>query len=427
MTLRRRTGQVAATLAREATGWLGDRAGRRDEASAAPHLRRALADLGGAFVKLGQILSCRPDLLPPEYQRELARLQDATPPIPPHELERCLRQRLGNRPSMVFTSFDWDPLATGSIGQVHAARLADGRDVVVKVRRPGIVDRVEDDLRLLRLAAAVLVRHPGIAQRYDPPALAEEFATTIRAELDYVREAFNALRFVSMFAPDPGVHVPRVVWAHTGAGLVTLERIRGTKLADAEDLIRNGHDPAEVARRFALLYLRMVFVHGTYHADPHPGNFFVEPAGGLGVVDFGMVGVIAPRLRSGLATVLLGLAATDAARLAEALLSIGVAGPEVDTHALRADLERLVERYTGMSLVELELGPLLDDLMAVVRHHALRLPSELALLLKTVVMCEGVALDLDPDLDFMSLLLPFAARLAPPLPTGRGPWTPTTA
>ncbi|MBK9178954.1 MAG: AarF/ABC1/UbiB kinase family protein [Acidimicrobiales bacterium] len=410
-----RAAQVASVLTGASLGWAGDAVRTRSRRPGPvvgtwgpERLRRTLEDLGATFVKLGQVLSSRPDLLPPAYQAELARLQDAAPPVPTAVLERCLAEQLGDRPGRAFARFDWSPLAAASIGQVHAATLHDGREVAVKVRRPGIVEQVELDLDLLhRLARAV--DRGELGRRYDPVGLVEEFSSTLRAELDYVREAFNAERFARLLGGHGWVHVPRVVWDHATPGLLTLERVRGVKITDLPGLDRLGVERQALARHLALLYLEMVFEHGFFHADPHPGNFFVEAGGRIGMVDFGMVGLVGPTVRDGLSAVLLGLATYDSERLGVALLRLGVAGPSIDRTALHRDLDDLVARYTGATLGQLQLGPVLEDLMAVVRAHRLRLPRDLALLLKTVVMCEGVAVRLDPDFDFMTLLVPYAA------------------
>ncbi len=303
------------------------------------------------------------------------------------------------------------PIAAASIGQVHRATLPDGSDVVVKVRRPGVIDRVRLDLDLLARVAEVAGRHPALARSYDPVGLAREFSETLRAELDYVREGHNAELVAAGFARDEHVHIPRVFWDHTREDVITEERIRGIKVDDVHTLEAAGLDRVAIARIFADAYLSMVFVRGFFHADPHPGNVFVETAERIGFVDFGMVGSVAPHTSRGLGTILLAVVATDPGRMATGLLRLGIACEDIDRLGLERDLARMLARFTAVPLEQLRLGPLLTDLMGIVRAHHLRLPTDLALLLKTVIMCEGVAAQLDPTFELVPLLVPYAARL----------------
>ena len=377
----------------------------------AVQLRRALEELGPTFMKLGQVLSTRPDLVPPRYDAELALLQDAGPIVPTVDITNALAEAFGGSPDSLFGRFDMTPLAAASIGQVHTARLVDGREVVVKVRRPDVVQQVNLDLDVLIRLMSVLSRSSALARRYDPVGLAREFAATLRAELDYRREGHNAELIAAAFGTHGEVHVPEVVWELTSHGVITEERILGIKVDDVKALDAAGIDRRRTAQRFANAYLSMVFVHRFFHADPHPGNVFVERDGRIGFVDFGMVGSIDDRTGRELATILLALASTDAGRMADGLLGLGVAGVDVDRVAFEQDLEQLLERYARVPLEQLHLQVLLVDLMTVVRAHRLRLPSDIALLLKTVMMCEGVAAQLDPKFELIPMLVPYATTL----------------
>jgi len=374
-------------------------------------LRRALEQLGTTSMKLGQVLSTRPDLVPPAFETELALLQDAAPTVPYTEIAQAVEHALGTPLDAAFRRFEAVPIAAASIGQVHAATLPDGTDVIVKVRRPGVTERVNLDLNLLARAAEVAGRHSALARRYDAVGLAREFAETLRAELDYSREGRNAELVAAGFGGDERVHIPKVFWDHTRQDVITEERIRGTKVDDVRALDAAGLDRAVVARIFADAYLSMVFVRGFFHADPHPGNVFVESASRIGFVDFGMVGSVAPHTSRGLGTILLALVATDPSRMATGLLRLGVAYDDIDRPRLERDLAQLLARYGSVPLDQLRLGPLLTSVMGIVRAHRLRLPSDLALLLKTVIMCEGVAAQLDPSFQLVPLLVPYAARL----------------
>jgi ubiquinone biosynthesis protein len=420
-----RATEVAAVLLRQGLGWMvdllelrglvpGARESHADVGHPGPqHLRRALEELGPTFMKLGQVLSTRPDLVPPEYESALAVLQDAAPTVPTADIVGAVQSALGQPLRQTFSVFEPVPIAAASIGQVHAATLPDGTEVVVKVRRPGVVEQVAVDLELIGRLAEVASRRPSIARRYDPVGLSKEFAATLLAELDYLREGRNAELVAASFADDDSVHVPRVFWDLTRDGVITEERIRGIKVDNLRALDATGLDRAKIARTLADAYLSMVFVHGFFHADPHPGNVFVEMDGRVAFVDFGMVGSVTTRTGRGLGTILLALVAADPERMADGLLRLGIACDDIDRTKFERDLARFLEQYSRLPLEQLHLGPLIADVMSVMRTHRLRLPSDLALLLKTVMMCEGVAAQLDPAFELIPHLLPYAARLAP--------------
>ncbi len=375
------------------------------------HVRMALEELGATFIKLGQILSTRTDLLPPEYQAEFAKLQDAAPTIPIEVVREAIGAELGQPIEAVFATFDPVPLAAASIGQAHAATLLDGTEVVVKIRRPGVVEQIEEDLEILQNLAATASRSSEFASQYDPVGLAQEFAQTLRAELDYLREGRNVERFAANFAADETVHIPRIFWEVTTARVLTLERIHGIKINDLATLDAAGIDRAVVAERAARIILKMVFEDGFFHADPHPGNFFIEPGGRIGLIDFGMVGTIDERTQERLVKLLLAVTSQDADRLADAFLELGVSQQQVDRSLLGRDLEHLVSRYYGQALGAIKLGPMLEEMLTIVRHHHLRLPTNLALLIKTVAMNEGLGTQLDPEFRLTSVLVPYAQRL----------------
>jgi ubiquinone biosynthesis protein len=434
----RRTLRLASVLGRHGLGWLLELAGlawlvpfhrgllghaRQARPYTAPeHVRMALEDLGPTFVKLGQLLSARADVLPPAYQTQLARLQDAAPSEPPGTVEEVIEAELKRPASEVFAWFDAAPLAAASIGQAHAARLVDGTEVVVKVRRPAAVARVEVDLAVLEWAAALASKCLVIARRLDVGGQVAELARTLRAELDYEIEAANAERFAADLASDPTVHVPAVHREASTARVITLTRIDGLRLSNLAALDAAGVDRQALARKIVDVVLAMVFEHGFFHADPHPGNLFVDPDGRLGLVDFGMVGVLDPPTRARLVRVFLATASGDATVLADEMLGLGTATEPVDRAALTHDLADLLAQVTSVPLGELRLGPLLQAELAIVRRHRLRLPPELALLVKTAAMTEGLAALLDPNFVLLSSFAPYAGRLTGPsteAPPGR--------
>lgn len=373
-------------------------------------VRAMVEELGPTFVKLGQILSTRADLLPPAYVAELAKLQDAATPVPFDAVRETIRDELGQGPEQAFSAFDDLPLASASIGQAHAAEI-DHVEVVVKVRRPGAVESVTQDLEILRELAEIASRTWAPAREYDVVGLVEEFSETMRAELDYVKEARHAERFAEQLAGDPRIHIPRVFWERTTSRVLTLERVRGIKVNDVAALDAAGIDRKDLAVRSATLLCTMIFEDGFFHADPHPGNLFVEADGRIGLIDFGMVGVIDDGLREKLVRALVAVTRKDADRLTRALLDIcGQTHPR-DRDALRSSLDGLIRRYAARPLAEIPTAELIAGVIAILRTHHLRLPREMALLLKVLVMVDGLGRQLDAEFDLWGVLTPFIRRL----------------
>ena len=418
--------EIAETLSRHGLGFIVGLAGveqlvpfhrgllgheRRAEPYTRPeHVRLALEQLGTTFIKLGQVLSTRPDLVGEDYATELARLRDSAAAVPPSDVLEAVASELGSSIGEAFRSFDREPLAAASIGQAHAAVLHDGTEVVVKVRRPGVVEQVEQDIEILHnLAARAQHRWEG-ATRYDLVGLAGEFALTLRAELDYLHEARSAERFAAAFRGDHGVHIPRVFWQTTTSRVLTLERMRGINVADVAALDAAGIDRPLLAERATRVVAQMVFEDGFFHADPHPGNFFIERDGTIGLIDFGLVGEVDAELRDRLGALLVGLAGEDADRITTAVLRLTIARGTISRTRLRDDLERLVRRYSGKAIGNLPLGALIREVLGILRRNDLQLPGELALLIKTVVMLEGLGARLDPDFRFGEVLAPYAER-----------------
>ena len=314
--LLRRSRQIAAVLARQGLGWLmaqigladrlptlpGPRLLRRTEPETAPRrsqaerFRLALSELGATFIKLGQALSTRPDLMPPEYIAELVKLQDDAPPVPLEPVRQLICEELGQTPEELFAEFDPQPIASASIGQAHAATLKNGRKVIVKVQRPGVIEQIEQDLEILSGMADWAAAHSALGREYDLPALVDEFAYTLRNELDYHREGHNADRFRRNFRGDSGLYVPRVYWELTTSRVITIERVSGIKISDIAGLDVSMIDRHRVAENSIRLLLRQVFEFGFFHADPHAGNCFVRPDGSVAMIDFGMVGRLDERM-----------------------------------------------------------------------------------------------------------------------------------
>lgn len=375
------------------------------------HIRLALEELGATFIKLGQLLSTRPDLLPPEYLLEFARLQDAAPPFDSDLAIQIIESEFGQPVEQLFAQFNRQPLAAASIGQVHAAQLADGTEIIVKVRRPNVVEQIEEDLEILQNAAAAINRRWEFAKRYDLLGLVQEFALALRAELDYIREGQSADRFAANFAADKSVHIPRVFWETTTTRVLTQERIRGVKVSEISDFDLFGTSRRKLAEQGTQAILKMVFEDGFFHADLHPGNFFIEPDGRFGLVDFGMVGVVDESTQDYLASLILALSQQDFGRLTEAVLELEVVKHRVDRNELRRDLEYLVKPYFGLPLGEVKLATLFNEAFAVIRRHRLHIPPHLALLVKTIIITEGIGTRLDPDFHLTEVITPYADRL----------------
>ena len=385
---------------------------RRANSESPAHLRAALEELGPTFIKLGQLLSTRSDLLPPAFVAELAKLQDAAPPVPVEVIRAVVRSELGAEPEEVFAAFDDRPLASASIGQAHAATLADGTPVVVKVRRPGAVSQVQVDLEILQNMATRATRAWEFARDFDAVGLVDEFAETIRAELDYLEEGRNAERFARDFDDDASVVIPRVYWEHTTSRVLTLERMGGMNVADAAALDEAGVDRDLVARRGADIVLKMIFEDRFFHADLHPGNLFIHGDGTIALIDFGMVGVIDEELRGHLSRLFIAMVRGDAELLTSALVEVSVTSGSVDRLTLRDDLRPFVRRYRLQSVRQTPFARMIAELFAILRSNRVRLPREMILLFKALLLIEALATELDPDFRLGNALEPYAERLA---------------
>jgi ubiquinone biosynthesis protein len=387
----------------------------------AAHLRQALAELGPTFVKLGQILSTRPDLLPPPYIAELSKLQDTVPPVPWEAIRQVLIEELGRAPEEIFAEIDPQPMAAASLAQVHAVTLANGEEAVIKVQRPDILTTISTDLEIL-LALAKAAQGTALGQMYDFVAIAEDFSFLLRNELDYRREAQNADRFRANFAREPYLHIPRVYWEHTTGRVLVLERIRGIKLDNIAALDAAGFDRHKVARHSADIIVKEVLEDGFFHADPHPGNFLVMAGEVIGAMDFGMVGHLTERDRLNLIRLNYVATSLDAGGIVEQLVRMGAAGAEVDRSVLMRDVGRLLTKYYGRPLKDIRAAEVIEEIMPIAFRHHLRLPNDLWLLAKTLTMMEGVGLQLDPSFDMFAVLEPVARQMTWQLVLPRRAW-----
>ena len=404
--------EIVTVLARHGIGTLGEQIGKDEEERGrlrAEHVRLACEELGTTFIKLGQTLSTRGDLLPEPFRRELEKLQDDVPPVSGTAVAHVIREELGAKPEELFASFDREALASASIGQVHAARLNDGRDVVVKVRKPGVEELVETDLDLLSdLAESWSERFPALRQ-YDLPAMVREFGDTLRNELDYQREAGNVRFFRRVLEDSRGFALPQVIDEYSTSRVITLTRIDGTKPADAGSMQKRRR--ATIARRIARFVLEPAFSHGIFHADPHGGNFLITSDGALAVVDFGMTGRLTPEARRRVGDMFIAMDRGDAARLADRIIEVTAPIHPVDRAALVAEVDRLLERYLPATLEEMRFGEALGEMLELIRRFGLRLPGNLALLFKALAMTEGLLESIDPDATLNDHLEPLVEKL----------------
>ena len=374
-------------------------------------LRRLLEDLGPTFVKLGQVLSTRPDLVPADVMVELEHLQDHVPPEPDQTVRRMIETELGAPVEQLFARFDWTPMAAASLGQVHAASLPDGRRVVVKVQRPGVEPTVNADLAILGDALRYLARTPALRELYDPDALVEEFARGIHAELDYTREGRNADRLRRALPTDGRIVIPEVVWSFTRRRVLTLEAVEGVKPMSADHLRAAGQDPEAVARTLAHAILRMVFQDGFFHADPHPGNLAVLADGRLVLYDFGMVGRLTEEMREAFGDLSVALLRGDTEAVVSAIVALGAVPDGLDKARLVRDVEELRDRYYEVPLKSVHLGQIVQDIFALAYRYRVRIPMDFTLLGKCLVTLEGVIQVLDPELSMVELARPFGATL----------------
>ena len=379
--------------------------------SRAERLRMALEELGPTFVKLGQLLSTRPDFIPPEYLSELAKLQDKVPPFSYEEVVTIFREELDATPEELFSRFDPKPLAAASIGQVHRAVMRDGTQVVVKVQRPGIENIIAVDLEILAHIAELMEEHLEEVQGHRPSAVVHEFARSLSKEIDFSIELTNIQRFARQFEGNRDIHVPAVYPKLSGERILVLEYIEGIKAGNIGELRAAGHDLKLIARRGANLVMEQIFVHGFFHADPHPGNILVMDEDVICFIDFGQMGRLSLRDREQFTDLVLNLVSGNERKVTTGVLKLTIQHGDVDYDDLARDLGDLMDQYLFRPLGELAAGKILQDLLDLVTRHKLSLKPNLYLMLKALSTVEGVGLQLDPDLELITLAQPFMEKI----------------
>ena len=382
-----------------------------DRLTRAERVRMALEELGPTFVKLGQILSTRPDLIPFEFVDELSKLQDEVPPFPYADVEQIIRSELGAGPEDIFDYFEKTPLAAASIGQVHRARLKDAEEVVVKVQRPGIRKIIEVDLEIMLHLATLMERHLEEFQITRPTRIVKEFARSIEKEIDYTIEASHIERFAGQFMDEETVYVPKVFRDTTTERVLTMEYIDGIKASEIERIEAEGLDRKLITARGADLILKQIFDYGFVHADPHPGNIFVLPGNVICYLDFGIMGSIDRQSKENFVNLVHSVVVRDEFEATHALLKLMEYDEEPDTRLLSRDLADLMGEHLYQPLKQLRMEKLLHQILDLISTHCLRMPPDLFLMMKALATVEGVGLSLDPNFQMVEHAAPFIRRV----------------
>ncbi|MEA1979481.1 MAG: AarF/UbiB family protein [candidate division Zixibacteria bacterium] len=379
--------------------------------SRAERLRYVAEELGPTFVKLAQVLSMRPDLVPSDIMAELQKLQDEVSPFSYEEVRSIIKEELKQELETAFLHIDEQPLAAASIAQVHRATLHNGRQVVIKIQRPNIQNVIDVDLEILSDLAAVLVRYSLNSVVSDPVAVVEEFNRSIHRELDFLSEGRNIRRFGLMFADDPTVLIPSFYPDLSSSRILVMDFVDGVKASHLKELERKGLDRTVIAERGAQLILKQVFQHGFFHADPHSGNILVLEDNVIAPLDYGMVGNLDDSTIEALGSVLTGIIHKDTNRIIRAFDTLGITQNTTDRITLRTDINGFVSQYYEIPLKELKVNDLLKELFDIFRAHQMTLPSNLSLMLKALVTVEGIGRLLHPDFDMVSEVRPYVSRI----------------
>ena len=362
-------------------------------------------------MKFGQLLATRPDLIPPIYTEEFKKFHDQVTPLKYSEIESVLKSHFGSNPEKIFSSFNREALAAGSIAQVHLAQLTSGERVVVKIQRPGIEKIISEDLGVLYILAELLDKYVPEAKLFNPSAVVDEFARTLDLETNFVIEANNIRRFQENFSKEPSIKIPDVYGAYSGKRVLVLEELEGIPLSHKNALDQEGINPEAVLRVGLRCYLKMVFTDGLFHGDLHAGNMFVLPNNRVGLIDFGVIGRLNRKTQSAIANMFVALASEDYDRFAYEYVDLAPYTELVDVDLLARDLRDMIAPYYGLTLKHVNVGKLLMDSTAVASRYGLQLPPELIMFFKSIVSIEGMGHVIMKDFNFLAYGLEFAAEL----------------
>lgn len=384
-------------------------ASRKDSPGTAADIGRRLSvvftELGPTFIKLGQLLTTHPDLLPEELLDEFRSLQDRVPPFGTDEAMKIIEEDLDRPVSEVFESIEPEPLASASIGQVYRAKTPEGRDVVIKVRRPGIEDDIFHDMHILKWIAQSLEEFVPEARVYRPTGIVAELEEMLARELDYINEASTTSRVAEAFTEDFGVLIPKIDWSRTSPRLLTMEALPGRNV---DTLLRSGAslNRKMVAKRLADCYLKQIFEVGTFHADPHPGNILVDPPATVGLIDFGQVGTLTEELMTDVISLVYAALQRETQMMVDTLTDMNALGPSTDKRQLQRSLRILLDKYYGLPLKRLDVATMMNELTELLRKNDVFVPRDLSMLIKALGTMGAVTRTLDPDLDLLELLQP---------------------
>lgn len=395
-----------------------NRRSRLEKLSRAERVRMACEELGPTYIKFGQILSTRPDLVPVDFIKELSKLQDNVPSSPFSEVSKIIESELGAPPEDIFEFFEKAPLASASIGQVYRATLKDGEEVAVKVQRPGIKKIIEVDLEIMLHLATLMERHIEEMSLHQPVKIVEEFARTLEKEIDYTIEATSMERISRNFLNDLTIYIPKVFRDTTTESILTTEFVKGIKVSEIDCLEKAGLDRKLITIRGADIVLKQIIKHGFFHADPHPGNIFVLPDNVICLLDFGMTGSVDRRTREDFSDLAESVVTRNESRATQVLLKLTYWDEDPDIRLLEKDVADFMGRHLYKPLKDIKIGKLLNNLLDLAFQHRLRIPPDIFLMLKAFSAVEGVGLMLDPDFDMIKQAAPFIkevklARLSP--------------
>lgn len=391
--------RIRSRDAHKNTGGIGER------------IRLVLQQLGPTYIKLGQIASTRPDLLPPAIIEQLEKLQDEVPGFSFDQVRALIQQELGADLEDIFQQFDQQPLAAASIGQVHPAVLQTGEKVAVKIQRPGIATDIATDLEILYELASLAQRRFQWAERYQIVDMVDEFAKSLSKELDYTVEARNAETIAKQFKNHPEIYIPRIYWDYSTKKILASEFIEGVKISEVEKLTCQGCNLSLIAERFANGIFHQIFIEGFFHGDPHPGNVVVLPGEVIAFLDFGMVGRLSQEMKYNLSSLVIGLMRHNSDDLIKTVLRMGIIGDQVNMLKLRDDVEFLKEQYYGVPLSKISLGDAVKNFFAVAQEHKIRIPADMVLIGKSLLTVEGIVEKLDPGLSILDVAEPFGKKL----------------